>query len=267
MAACAGPRGPASPRPRPAGSTSATWRTRCSCGGSRGPPERRSRSGSRITIARAADRSTTRGSSRTSPGWASSPTRPAPPTGRRRALHGRARSTPRRHPGLRLRLLADDIRGMGRRARPALAWSGLPRRVPTPRPDGPTAARRARRRLGALDGRIVGPCATRWRPAATRRSATATGTGHTSCRSSSTTSARVDLVVRGRDLLAATPDQIRLGRLLGREAPPTFAHHPLVRHADGRSCRRPTATRRCGTCGRPGAHRPCSSATRHWRSG
>ena len=27
----------------------------------------------------------------------------------------------------------------------------------------------------------------------------------------------VDLVVRGRDLLAATPDQIRLGRLLGRE--------------------------------------------------
>ena len=44
----------------------------------------------------------------------------------------------------------------------------------------------------------------------------------------------VDLVVRGRDLLAATPDQIRLGRLLGRGTPPTFVHHPLVRHADGR---------------------------------
>ena len=44
----------------------------------------------------------------------------------------------------------------------------------------------------------------------------------------------VDLVVRGRDLLAATPDQIRLGRLLGREIPATFAHHPLVRRADGR---------------------------------
>jgi len=43
-----------------------------------------------------------------------------------------------------------------------------------------------------------------------------------------------DLVVRGRDLLATTPDQIRLGRLLGRETPATFAHHPLVRHADGR---------------------------------
>jgi glutamyl/glutaminyl-tRNA synthetase len=44
----------------------------------------------------------------------------------------------------------------------------------------------------------------------------------------------IDLVVRGRDLLAATPDQIRLGRLLGRERPPRFAHHPLVRHPDGR---------------------------------
>ncbi len=43
----------------------------------------------------------------------------------------------------------------------------------------------------------------------------------------------VDLVVRGADLLAATPAQIRLGALLGRERPPGFAHHPLVRHADG----------------------------------
>jgi len=44
----------------------------------------------------------------------------------------------------------------------------------------------------------------------------------------------VDLVIRGRDLLAATAVQIRLGRVLGREAAPTFAHHPLVRDADGR---------------------------------
>ena len=43
----------------------------------------------------------------------------------------------------------------------------------------------------------------------------------------------VDLVVRGRDLLDATPDQIRLGRLLGRTAPPTFAHHALIRRPDG----------------------------------
>jgi glutamyl/glutaminyl-tRNA synthetase len=43
----------------------------------------------------------------------------------------------------------------------------------------------------------------------------------------------IDLVVRGRDLLAATPAQIRLGRLLGREIAATFAHHPLIRRGDG----------------------------------
>jgi glutamyl/glutaminyl-tRNA synthetase len=43
----------------------------------------------------------------------------------------------------------------------------------------------------------------------------------------------IDLVVRGEDLLDATPAQIRLGRLLGREGPPAFAHHPLVRKPDG----------------------------------
>ncbi|HET9083177.1 MAG TPA: glutamate--tRNA ligase family protein [Candidatus Limnocylindrales bacterium] len=43
----------------------------------------------------------------------------------------------------------------------------------------------------------------------------------------------VDLVVRGEDLLAATAAQIRLGRALGREAPPAFAHHRLIRRPDG----------------------------------
>jgi glutamyl/glutaminyl-tRNA synthetase len=43
----------------------------------------------------------------------------------------------------------------------------------------------------------------------------------------------VDLVVRGEDLVEATADQIRLGRLLGRQSAPTFAHHPLVRRSDG----------------------------------
>jgi len=43
----------------------------------------------------------------------------------------------------------------------------------------------------------------------------------------------VDLVVRGEDLLAETANQIRLGRLLGREAPPTWLHHPLIRSAGG----------------------------------
>lgn len=43
----------------------------------------------------------------------------------------------------------------------------------------------------------------------------------------------IDLVIRGEDLLDATPSQIRLGRLLGRQEPPTFAHHPLIRRPDG----------------------------------
>lgn len=40
-------------------------------------------------------------------------------------------------------------------------------------------------------------------------------------------------VIRGRDLLASTGRQIRLARLLGRETPPRFAHHPLILGDDG----------------------------------
>jgi glutamyl/glutaminyl-tRNA synthetase len=40
-------------------------------------------------------------------------------------------------------------------------------------------------------------------------------------------------VIRGKDLLNATPAQIRLARLLGRERPPTLAHHPLIFRRDG----------------------------------
>jgi len=38
----------------------------------------------------------------------------------------------------------------------------------------------------------------------------------------------VTLVVRGRDLLASTGRQIRIGRLLGRAQPARFAHHRLI---------------------------------------
>ena len=44
---------------------------------------------------------------------------------------------------------------------------------------------------------------------------------------------RVDLVIRGRDLLDATSRQLRLGRLLGREEAPAFLHHPLLRKPSG----------------------------------
>ncbi len=44
---------------------------------------------------------------------------------------------------------------------------------------------------------------------------------------------QVDLVVRGKDLLPSTGRQIRLARMLGRERPPVFLHHPLIRKQDG----------------------------------
>ena len=43
----------------------------------------------------------------------------------------------------------------------------------------------------------------------------------------------IGLVIRGRDLLHATAQQLRLARLLGRETPATFLHHPLIRRPDG----------------------------------
>jgi glutamyl-Q tRNA(Asp) synthetase len=43
----------------------------------------------------------------------------------------------------------------------------------------------------------------------------------------------ISLVIRGRDLLDSTPVQLRLGKLLGRETPPQFLHHPLIRRVSG----------------------------------
>ena len=43
----------------------------------------------------------------------------------------------------------------------------------------------------------------------------------------------ISLVIRGEDLADVTPAQIRLARLLGRSEAATFAHHPLIRKANG----------------------------------
>ena len=43
----------------------------------------------------------------------------------------------------------------------------------------------------------------------------------------------VTLVVRGEDLLASTGRQILLARLLGREQPAAFLHHPLIMSPEG----------------------------------
>lgn len=44
----------------------------------------------------------------------------------------------------------------------------------------------------------------------------------------------IDLVIRGRDLLASTGRQWLLADLLGRATPPVALHHPLLVHQDGR---------------------------------
>ncbi len=38
----------------------------------------------------------------------------------------------------------------------------------------------------------------------------------------------IDLIIRGEDLLESTGRQLRLARMLGREHPPAFLHHPLL---------------------------------------
>jgi glutamyl/glutaminyl-tRNA synthetase len=43
----------------------------------------------------------------------------------------------------------------------------------------------------------------------------------------------VDLVIRGEDLLSSTGRQLRIARLLGRDDPPVFVHHPLISRPDG----------------------------------
>ena len=44
----------------------------------------------------------------------------------------------------------------------------------------------------------------------------------------------ISLVVRGADLVESTAAQIRLGHLLRRPDPPSFAHHPLIRNSGGK---------------------------------
>ena len=43
----------------------------------------------------------------------------------------------------------------------------------------------------------------------------------------------VDVVIRGEDLLPSTGRQQLLARMLGRDRPAAFLHHPLLRHAGG----------------------------------
>ena len=169
---------------------------------------------------------------------------------------------------LRLRLLANDLHDLGERARPALARAGLPGRLP--------AARR----------RGTSPPSRRW--AAARSGGWTCSSGRAPTRSSPAGDPPirdrdgywtygfsvvvddlrqgVDLVIRGRDLIEATPAQIRLGALLGRRRPRSSPTTDSSGPRTARSCPRRTARRASASCGRPAGRRPSSSARRRPRS-
>jgi len=63
----------------------------------------------------------------------------------------------------------------------------------------------------------------------------------------------VDLVIRGEDLLPSTGRQIRLSRMLGRERPPVFLHHRLIRKADGAKLSKSSGDAGVGELRRAGA--------------
>ncbi|MEP6778832.1 MAG: glutamate--tRNA ligase family protein [Gemmatimonadaceae bacterium] len=44
---------------------------------------------------------------------------------------------------------------------------------------------------------------------------------------------KIDVIIRGEDLLASTGRQLQLARILGRHEQPLFFHHTLLRRADG----------------------------------
>ena len=190
---------------------------------------------------------------------------------RRRAVRGRARSTPRRRPRLRLRLLADDVRGVGREHGRRWHGAGLPGRLPRARARRPDAA--GRRSVAAASAgwtRSSGRARTRWRPAATRPSATATGNWtYGFCgRRRRPPPGRRPRRPRARPARRdARPDPARRA-CSGARRRRRFAHHPLVRRAG-----RPQAVegRRRHVGPRPARGRPLargrSSARRPPRSG
>ena len=227
---------------------------RRSCGPSPRATAGASCSGSRTTTGPAAGPSTTPRCSRISSGSGS---------GRTWARSARARATSRtrrrstasgRGPRLRLRLHARDVPGLGRDARPAVVRPRLSGRLPR---DAAVAEATVRVAIGdgreSWTDRLAGRASARSRPAATRSSATGMGSGPTASASSSTTSARASTSWSAAGTCSTRPPT-RSGsaRLLGRETPPDFAHHPLILRPTARSSPRPTARPASASCGRPG---------------
>ncbi len=221
------------PRLRRAISTSATWPTPCGSGERLREQADTSCCGSRTTTGCAAARSTSRPCSRTWRGSGSCPMK-GPSASPRTTSHMRQPAPDSARTGSSTAATAPDRRS--RRGPGSTVGAGMGRAVlaavAPARSTGPVL----RVALGGGSERwmdaIVGPCADE--VAADGDLPIRDRDGHWTYGFSVVVDdlgQRIDLVVRGRDLLAATPAQIRLGRLLGREQPATFAHHPLIRDA------------------------------------
>ena len=210
---------------------------------------------SRTTTACGAGPSTTPPCSRTSRGSASrADAGPVRQSDDDAPVRGRARSAARRRPRLRLRLLAHDVRGMGRRARARWHGPGCPGGCRERGLDGPVL----RVALGGGSERwmdaLVGPCsdevANDGDPPVRDRDGNWT---YGFCVVVDDLRQGVDLVVRGRDLLSATAAQIRLGaparaRDAGRPSPTTrWSADRTAEAVEGG--RRDLAS---ATCARPG---------------
>ena len=127
------------------------------------------------------------------------------------------------------------VRVVVARARTPVARTGLSGRLPASRAGWSCPARRARGRFGALDGCHRRTVCGRGRRGS-RRPSTRDRDGNWTYGFAVVVDDQrqaIGLVIRGRDLLPATPAQIRLARLLGRETPAVFAHHRLIRRPDG----------------------------------
>jgi glutamyl-tRNA synthetase/glutamyl-Q tRNA(Asp) synthetase len=77
----------------------------------------------------------------------------------------------------------------------------------------------------------------------------------------------VDLVIRGEDLLASSGRQILLGRMLGRERPPVFLHHPLIRKESGAKLSKSTGDTGIGELRAAGASPQAVLGEAAWRTG
>jgi glutamyl/glutaminyl-tRNA synthetase len=77
----------------------------------------------------------------------------------------------------------------------------------------------------------------------------------------------VDLVVRGEDLLSSTGRQIMLGRMLGRDQPAVFLHHPLIRREDGAKLSKSSGDTGVRELRAAGADAPALLGEAAWRTG